>query len=240
MVTIKYKEPLNKDFFEHKAWQSGSFVCGVDEVGRGAMAGPLVCAALVLKSAENNNIIKDSKLMSKKELLIAYEWLAAHAWYTYSVIDPWYIDRHNIYQATLYGMKRAILQLMPLVPQIPTTIVVDSMPVSLENTTYHSTDLWYFNYAESKSISVAGASIIAKVTRDTLMGHLDPLFSPYALAQHKGYCTAAHRAAVQVHGPSIIHRTTYVSGKTWAKRIEQAEAQMTLIPTATGNTIDER
>lgn len=239
MVTIKYKEPFNKDFFEKKGWLSGSLICGVDEVGRGAMAGPLVCAALVLKNAKKSRKIKDSKLLTKPELLDAYAWLIENAWYSYSVIDPWYIDRHNIYQATLYGMKRAIMQLMPLLPQMPETILVDSMPVSLDNTAYSAIELLYFNYAEQKSISVAGASIIAKVTRDAIMEKIDPLFGAYRLAQHKGYCTKLHRSAVHTHGPSIIHRKDYVADKIWATPIDLDETQLSLIASDSNSTIDQ-
>ncbi|MGB8467466.1 MAG: ribonuclease HII [Candidatus Babeliales bacterium] len=226
MATIKYKERFNKNFFEITAWQQKKLILGIDEAGRGCMAGPLVCGAAILHPQAHHPLLKDSKLLTPQEREKAFAWITRHAWYQYTVIAPHIIDTHNIYQATLKGMERAYTQLVTQVKQPIYQVLVDAMPLSLKGP--DSPDVIYFNHAEQKSTSVAAASIVAKVMRDAIMQAIDPLFPSYALASHKGYCTAAHRLLVANHGPSLTHRTSYLKPQMFAAGITDQLSLITL------------
>lgn len=215
MSTIKYRPRFKKNTFEQEAWQNNQLVCGIDEVGRGCLAGPVVCAAAILFEQVNHPLLKDSKLLNIQELEKAYRWLIPRCWFSYGIISNRAIDMHNIYYATLRVMKRSLMQLFTHCPQLPSTILVDAMPVSLANTSFEHINVYYFAQGERKSSSIAAASIIAKVTRDRLMIHFDRLFPAYKLATHKGYSTKMHRKMVCENGPSLIHRTQFVSNKWW-------------------------
>lgn len=201
--------PSRKNGYELEAWEQGLLVCGVDEVGRGCLAGPVVTAAVVLKMNKKSPKIKDSKLLSPAQLLNAAHWIADNSWIGYGVISPAAIDRYNIYQATCIAMKRAIIQVTVTCPAI-SAICVDAMPLTLNNI---QVPIYAAPRGEYWSISIAAASIMAKVRRDELLRQLHPLFPGYALNQHKGYATATHRAAINSIGRSIIHRTSFLHEK---------------------------
>lgn len=210
MPTINYKAKFNKNSFELTAWQENNLVCGIDEVGRGCLAGPVVVAAAILHPGKTHRLLKDSKIMSPEERYTAYTWLQKHSWYAVSFINHRLIDRHNIYQATLLGMKRAYLQLMAKIPHHPTTILVDAMPLRLVHTAFEELPVYHFPFGEKKSSSIAAASILAKVTRDQLMHRTDDIIPGYGFAQHKGYATPRHRHEIQAKQESIIHRLAYI------------------------------
>lgn len=202
---------LTKNMFEAAAWSVGRLVCGIDEVGRGCLAGPLVTAAVIIPANKRSTLLKDSKIMTEAERLEAAKWITAHCWYGVGIVPNRVIDERNIYQATLIAMKRAFVQLMAICPYSPESILVDAMPLEILDTAFRDIPVYYFPKGEDYSISIAAASIIAKVKRDAIMNALDPVFPAYSLGQHKGYGTKQHRHAIQEKESSIIHRKSFLT-----------------------------
>jgi len=201
-------EGFKKDFFEAEAWKEGHLVVGVDEVGRGCLAGPVVTAAVALWG-KKKRFLKDSKVMTAPEREAAYAWIVKNAYYAVGIVDHRTIDSINIWHATLKAMKKAVLHLNCQLATPPVAIVVDAMPLKLANTSYSRVPVHHFPFGESRSSSIAAASIVAKVTRDRLMQHFASLFEHYRLGEHKGYATIGHRRLVQEHGRSLIHRVSF-------------------------------
>lgn len=201
---------FRKNSFERASWAKYGAVCGVDEVGRGCLAGPVVTAAVILPIGKAPRILKDSKLMTAEQRLIGYEWITKHCWYSYGIIHHRLIDRVNIWHATLMAMKRAVIQLLSHCPIKPEHILIDAMPLNLRNTCYRSIPIDYFPFGETKSSSIAAASIIAKVKRDAIMKRTDLIIPGYSLKNHKGYSTPKHKVAIRNIGRSIIHRLSYL------------------------------
>lgn len=206
------KESLifRKNSFEKEAWQQNLLVCGIDEVGRGCLAGPLVTAAVILPPHKTHRMLKDSKVMSPEERLKAYAWITKNCWYAVGIVHHRLVDQHNVWHATLISMKKALLHLLAICPQKPANIIIDAMPLELSDTSYHGIPVHYFYKGETKSSSIAAASIVAKVKRDALMARFDPLFPHYQLASHKGYSTPQHKDALSLQKASIIHRTSFL------------------------------
>lgn len=202
---------LTKNVFEKAAWLEDRLVCGIDEVGRGCLAGPLVTAAVIIPAHKHTPLLKDSKILTQEEREKAARWILKHCWYGYGMVHNRLIDERNIWQATLIAMKRALVQLMATSPHTPQAILVDAMPLNILDTSYRDIPVYYFPKGEHFSTSIAAASIIAKVKRDAIMQTLDPLFPVYSLGQHKGYGTKLHRHALQERNHSIIHRQTFLA-----------------------------
>ncbi len=210
---------INNRFFEDEYWQKNSLVIGIDEAGRGCLAGPVVVCALILKKNAHHPLLRDSKTMTEKQRKTAYDWIQKNAWYAISIIDHTFIDTHNIYQATLYGMRKAFYQLIthPLVSQKPELVLVDAMPLKVADPiTINS-----FIKGESKSISIAAASIVAKVTRDHLMEHHNSLFPAYEFSSHKGYGSEKHRMILTEKGASLIHRDSFSYKKVTSDTLQE-------------------
>lgn len=215
--------PRAKSDSELYVWRQGQLLCGVDEVGRGCLAGPVIVAAVVLHPHAIFDLLKDSKLLAVQQRVRAARWIREHSWYAYGVASNREIDQYNIYRATQYAMKRAIVHVCSCVPQLPAKIIIDAMPLSFAGGPLAGIDIAYFARAEQQSISVAAASILAKVKRDALMNEFDRIFPGYALAQHKGYATAQHCQRVITTGSSIIHRESFV--KTVSYHREKAHGR---------------
>lgn len=201
---------LTKNLFEKAAWIENRLICGIDEVGRGCLAGPLVTAAVIIPANKHMPLLKDSKILSLEEREKAARWITKHCSYGIGIAHNRLIDERNIWQATLGCMKRALVQLLATSPHIPKAILVDAMPLNLLDTSYHDIPVYYFPKGESLSTSIAAASILAKVTRDEIMQRLDASFPGYGFDQHKGYGTQIHRQALQKFDSSIIHRQSYL------------------------------
>jgi ribonuclease HII len=234
---------FNKNYYENAAWQDQSFVCGIDEVGRGCLAGPLVTAAVILPIGKVSRLIKDSKVMTPEEREKAAKWIKKHCKYAIGIVHNRLIDKHNIWHADLIAMKKALVNLLALCPQLPSAILVDAMPLQLADTNYKDIPVHYFPFGESKSSSIAAASIIAKVTRDALMASFDPLFPGYKLKSHKGYSTKEHKSLVREHTHTIIHRMSFLARigydandkhkqQTINEEIDSSESQQTIAYTA--------
>ncbi|WP_203641158.1 ribonuclease HII [Levilactobacillus andaensis] len=186
--------------YERPFWERGQLVAGIDEVGRGPLAGPVVTSAVILPPDFDIPLVNDSKQLTPKERERLYPLILAQAQaVSIGIGSPQLIDQINIYQATRVAMQRAVLGL-GLAPQ---HLIVDAMqiPVDLPQTRLIKGD--------AKSASVAAASIVAKVYRDHLMATYDQLYPGYGFAQNAGYGTAEHLAGLADRGVTPIHRKTF-------------------------------
>ena len=210
-MTAKKKRPfIKKNNYEEIAWAENQVICGIDEVGRGCLAGPLVTAAVILPPHTNYRLLKDSKEMTHEERLKAAQWITANCYYSYGIIHHRLIDTHNIWHATLMGMRRAVMNLLATCPQKPSSIIVDAMPLKLQNSCYADIPIHHFPFGEKKSSSIAAASIIAKVKRDAMMLDMNRNFPNFAWQTNKGYGTLEHKAALSLHSFVIMHRKTFL------------------------------
>lgn len=196
--------------FEHEYWSKKLLVCGIDEVGRGCLAGPVVTAAAILHPGAFNPLLIDSKKLSTQNLLKIYKWLIHHCTYSIAIGSNSFIDRHNIYQATQQMMKQALLNILTKQNTQPSLILIDAMPLTLQTTPFDHITIKSFTQGESKSASIAAASIIAKVTRDEIITRMAQTFPNYGFELHKGYGTALHKKNLIKFKPSIIHRETFL------------------------------
>lgn len=180
------------------------WICGIDEAGRGPLAGPVVAAAVILPKGKEILYVNDSKKLSEARREVLYEEIMEKAISVgVGIIGSETIDEINILQATYEAMRCAIKALHPQ-PQI---LLNDA--VTIPGVGYHQVPIIK---GDSQSISIAAASIIAKVTRDRMMREYDTLFPEYGFAQHKGYGSAAHMEAIRSHGLCPIHRRSFLKG----------------------------
>jgi ribonuclease HII len=200
---------------EHKAKAQGfRFIFGVDEAGRGPLAGPVVAAAVLLHDTSFQCPIRDSKLLSHQQREKAFHEIQERSWYGVGVVNESVIDEMNILRAAHFAMALAVKDLVSHLPPetreakgfapavkvlIDGNLFTRKLPYRLETIVK----------GDNKSLSIASASIVAKVTRDRIMGHYDRIFPQYGFSQHKGYPTAAHREAIREHGLSPIHRRSF-------------------------------
>jgi ribonuclease HII len=193
---------LDPWLYEHNAQERGySCVAGVDEAGRGPLAGPVVAAAVVLPRSFNLEGIKDSKKMTPLQRQDAYERIMAEAVAVgVGIIHSEEIDRINILQATYQSMRSAIASLSVDVDYV----LVDGYPIPRFATPQEG-----IIKGDSLSISISSASIIAKVTRDRIMEEMDLRYPGYGFARHKGYCTPEHLTAIYRLGVCEIHRKCF-------------------------------
>ncbi len=176
-------------------------VAGVDEVGRGPIAGPVIAAAVILPADCWLFGIDDSKKLSEAKRLYFYEEIKKHATAIgVGICTREEIDTHNIYEATKIAMERAIAKLQVT----PQHVLLDAM--SLERVELPQTPIIK---GDSKSVSIAAASIIAKVTRDAYMKNLGQKYPAYGFERHMGYGTKEHLLALEAHGPIDEHRQTF-------------------------------
>ena len=179
-----------------------AYICGIDEAGRGPLAGPVVAAAAVLPKDCQIFYLNDSKKLSEKKRDLLFDEIKEKAVaYGIGIVSPQVIDEINILQATYEAMRQAISQLN-VIPEIllndaVTIPGVDIMQVPIVK-------------GDAKSVSIAAASILAKVTRDRMMMEYDQIYPEYGFAKHKGYGTAAHIAALKEYGACPIHRRTFI------------------------------
>jgi len=194
---------------ELKQWHNQQLLCGVDEAGRGCLAGPVIVAACVLHPFAHHPLIRDSKTLSTKQLLQAYDWIILNSWFTVGSATPHAIDTHNIYATTKLLMTRTIAHVYTQIPQTCPIIFTDAMPIDQKNLPENTT-LYCPTKGESVSASIAAASIIAKVTRDSILNFIAPSFPVFHFDRHKGYGTAQHTEILKKFQASIVHRTTYL------------------------------
>ncbi|PIR52833.1 ribonuclease HII [Candidatus Peregrinibacteria bacterium CG10_big_fil_rev_8_21_14_0_10_49_10] len=182
-------------------------IVGIDEAGRGALAGPVVAAACVeIPELSAQACIRDSKQLQPQKRENAYAWIAEHCLWGIGSVDAAIIDEKGILSATEQAMQTAVADLEKSVT--PTYLLIDGR------------DKFWFNYPHSSIVRgdtsercIAAASILAKVTRDRLMVEYGRRL-PYGFEIHKGYGTKSHFAAIQKHGLSILHRRTFLKNRT--------------------------
>ena len=188
--------------FESKASHQGfKNIAGIDEAGRGPLAGPVVAAAVIFPFKVNIPGLNDSKKLSankREELFPKIQEISVA--FGLAVVDQKVIDKINILQAARLAMKQAVetLKITPGLLLIDGNQKIDS-----------TLDQWAIVKGDSRSLSIAAASVLAKVTRDRIMDDYHKLYPQYEFNRHKGYGTKLHRKLIQEHGPCPIHRNTF-------------------------------
>jgi ribonuclease HII len=198
-----WNEILPNDKFEKPFWKEKKIVAGIDEAGRGPLAGPVCAAAIILpENYANISGIKDSKKLTHKDHIKLFEEIKKTAVYSYEMIDNKTIDKINILQATQLAMKNAVMKL----ENSPDFLLVDGNYFIGFGIPYQT-----IVKGDSKSISIAAASIIAKVKRDNWMIEIaDTHYPEYGFGQHKGYATKKHFEAIDKYGICPLHRKTFL------------------------------
>jgi len=187
--------------YEREARQHGWLrIAGLDEAGRGSLFGPVVAAAVILNPKRRIVGLDDSKKLSAERRMELCQRIREHAlaWAT-AEIEASRIDASNIYQASRQAMVAAVSQLCPL----PDYLLLDAIEIDLP------IEQKALIHGDARSVSIAAASILAKVERDRRLEEFDQLYPQYGLAQNKGYGTPDHLEALRRHGPSPLHRFSY-------------------------------
>ncbi len=193
---------MNKLFLFDKEINENGLLAGVDEAGRGPLAGPVVAAAVILKDDFESDILNDSKKLSEKKRDILYDEIINGALsYCVSFVSPEIIDEINILNATMKAMKEAVEGLT----QKPNLVLIDGnkAPDGIENAKT-------IIKGDATSASIAAASILAKVERDRFMKNLSPEYDKYQFIKHKGYGTKLHYQMIEEYGVSDIHRRSFL------------------------------
>lgn len=201
MTTYEYDQAIRDEGF--------TCICGIDEAGRGPLAGPVFAAAVILNPANCIEGINDSKKLSEKKRELLFDQIRTHAAaYAIASASVEEIEEINILQATFLAMRRAVDALNPT----PELLLVDGnrLPPDL------SAPARYVIKGDALSASIAAASILAKVSRDRYMLEMAQQYPQYAFEKHKGYGTSAHYEALRTYGPSPIHRMSFLK-KFYAK-----------------------
>lgn len=188
--------------FEKQYGEDYHAICGIDEAGRGPLAGPVVAAAVILPVGLKIPKLNDSKQLSEKTREALYDIIMDKALSVgVGIVDHELIDEINILQADYEAMRQAVSQLDP-VPDLllNDAVTIPGLPQKQLN----------IIKGDAKSLSIAAASVIAKVTRDRLMKQYDELYPEYGFAKNKGYGSQAHIEAIKSIGPSPIHRKTFI------------------------------
>ncbi len=175
-------------------------IAGIDEAGRGPLAGPVVAGAVILKDFDFKEEINDSKKLSPKKREKAFKEILQKAVVGVGIVGEKIIDKINIYQATKRAMEMAISNL-----EIPPDYVIVDGKMKIAT----KCPIKCIIRGDSKSLSIAAASIVAKVTRDGIMREYHEIYPQYGFSQHKGYPTKYHKRALKDHGPSPIHRQSF-------------------------------
>lgn len=191
----------NFDFERRLHRQGHKYVAGVDEAGRGPLAGPVVAAAVILNPKAIPEGLNDSKKLSEAKREILFEQIVACAHVSFCAQPPAVIDDINILQANLRAMRNCVARL----------------PVKADFALFDGRDVpkdipcpgEALIKGDARSLSIAAASIIAKVTRDHIMRRIDHFYPEYGFASHKGYGAKAHLAAIEAHGPTPHHRMSF-------------------------------
>ncbi len=179
------------------------FICGIDEAGRGPLAGPVVVGAVILPENSFIEGVNDSKKVSEKKREKLYEQITQEAIaYSVGIVSQNKIDEINILNATKLGVKIALEELK----QRPDIIMVDAL------NNIDTLGIPYISVikGDAKNYCIAAASIIAKVTRDRIMRQWDEVYPIYGFARHKGYGTAEHIRVLKENGPCMLHRKTFI------------------------------
>jgi ribonuclease HII len=184
--------------YETLCWAENRLVMGIDEAGRGPLCGPCVAACCILSVNYENEEINDSKQLSEKKRNALFQTIIEDAvYYRFNIISPQMIDRYDIYHATQRAMKELALS-----TDLHSITITDAMPLDCPDTVS-------IIKGDAKSISIAAASILAKVLRDHIMYGYDVLYPQYEYAKHKGYGTRRHLELMDKYGLNDLYRMSY-------------------------------
>ncbi len=187
--------------FENQLWDIGQIPAGVDEAGRGPLAGPVVAASVILSKENPIDGLNDSKALTPQKRSLLYDIISEKSVsFAVGIIENDVIDQINILQSTIKAMESSILGLTVK----PDLVYIDgNRPTTLEIKQQTIVK------GDTKCQSIAAASIIAKVTRDRIMEKLHEIYPQYGFLKHKGYPTKAHYEAIKMYGPSPVHRLSF-------------------------------
>ena len=188
--------------YETKLYEQGyELICGCDEAGRGPLVGPVVAGAVILPKNYHLEGLTDSKKLSEKKREIYFEQIKEGAIaYGIGIVDAKTIDEINIYEASRLAMKKA-MENMKVKPEY---VLTDAMPIN-----DYSVPVEAIIHGDGLSITIAAASVLAKVTRDHIMYELDQKYPQYEFKKHKGYPTKRHLELLRLYGPTEDYRFTY-------------------------------
>lgn len=197
--------------YEKQLYKQGiNIIAGTDEAGRGPLYGPVVAACVVLPKDFNLEGLNDSKKLSEKKRNLFYDYIIENTIYGIGIISPEEIDKINIYEASRKAMKIAIEEVQK---QIPVEYVLtDAMPIDL------NIPVMPIIKGDAKSITIAAASVIAKVTRDRILYEVDKKHPEYGFKNHKGYPTKKHLEAINKYGLIEGYRKTYGPIKNYLEK----------------------
>ena len=189
--------------YEEQAFLNGCrLVAGMDEAGRGPLAGPVVAAAVILDPEQPVYGVNDSKKLSEKRRAVLKPLIEAQAIsFGIGIVDERTIDRINILEATKEAMQKAVTALDPA----PELLLIDALTIPQIRIPQQG-----IIKGDAKSVSIAAASILAKETRDAIMRAYDEIYPQYGFAKHKGYGTKEHIEAIRAYGPCPIHRRSFI------------------------------
>lgn len=208
---MKTLKKFDDQFAETHAY---SYLIGIDEAGRGPLAGPVVAAAVLLKNAAFSIKIQDSKKMTPRQRQYAFLEIQDNAHIGIGIMNERIIDAFNILEATFLAMNEAVRQLVFGLERAGFDLVRESPHVCLMiDGNRFKTDFSYSYQTivngDNRSLAIACASVVAKVTRDRILQYYHQIFPQYGFDRHKGYPTAEHRQALKQYGPVLIHRKTF-------------------------------
>ena len=195
--------------FENNLYDEGNkYICGIDEAGRGPLAGPVVVGAVVMKPDSKLEWVNDSKKVTEKRREILYDRILEESLAWGVGIVSWdEIDDLNILNATKKGLTKALKQVVEKLKTKPDIVLVDALrEIDTLGIPYQS-----IIKGDATCYSIACSSIIAKVTRDRIMREYDEAFPEYGFAKHKGYGTKEHIEAIKKYGPCLIHRKSFIT-----------------------------
>ncbi len=198
MSDLRMSRPVRRAQVTQELWCSR--IAGVDEAGRGPLAGPVVAAAVILRTFPLPIRIDDSKRLTPSQRAVASQIIHEHAEIGIGIVHAEAIDRHNILQATLMAMRQAIQDL----PRAVELVLIDGNQAPTIDVPCHT-----MVRGDARNYLIACASIVAKVLRDEMMAFYHQLYPDYAFEQHKGYGTQQHVQRLEAFGPSPIHRHSF-------------------------------
>ena len=195
--------------YEENLYNEGlKYICGIDEAGRGPLAGSVVVGAVVMPKDSMLEFMNDSKKVTEKRRELLYEEIVNTSLaYGIGIISQEEIDKINILNATKKGLHEALGQVIEKLKQKPDIIIVDALrEIDTFGITYES-----IIKGDATCYSISAASILAKVTRDRIMTEWDKIYPQYGFAMHKGYGTAKHIQAIKEYGPCPLHRRSFIT-----------------------------
>ena len=208
MKEIEEDRLTNLKRYEENLYNEGlKYICGIDEAGRGPLAGPVVVGAVVMPRDSKLEFMNDSKKVTEKRRNLLYDEITESALaYGVGIVPQEEIDELNILNATKKGLHLALGQVIEKLEDKPDIVLVDALrEIDTYGITYES-----IIKGDATCYCISAASIIAKVTRDRIMEEWDKIYPMYGFSKHKGYGTKAHIEAIKEYGPCPLHRRTFI------------------------------